>query len=374
MKKSMIVLMVLTVSSLAMAGTALAQVSNAPDPGTVQTNGRVSAVLAVGDRVYLAGTFTQVTDADGTVFARNRLAAVDATNGRLTGWDPSANGPVGALAASADGTRVYAGGSFTVVGGVARRRLVSLDAATGAADGRFRIGLDATVRAIAVRGARVYIGGDFVSVKGQNRPRLALIDGITGDLDPSWIPAADGTVRALTFSPEGTRLYAGGDFTTMSGRPSPHLAGLDAAGAGAPVWQPLVNPNGRVYNLAASGGRLYSAEGGPGGAVASYDAGAGAKVWSRHGDGDVQAVAALGNKVYIGGHFLRFGGQDRRFFAAVDAITGRLDAWNPSGAGTGSGVWSLAPSPPGTRVYAGGDFMRVSGQPRQHFAQFSDLG
>jgi WD40 repeat protein len=279
-----------------------------------------------------------------------------------------------ALAASADGSRIYAGGSFTAVGGVARRRLVSLDAATGAANGRFSVGIDATVRAIAVQDNRVYIGGDFVSVKGQSRPRLALLDGTTGALDPNWAPAADDTVRALAFSPDGSRLYAGGDFATVSGRSSPNLVGLSVANAGAASWQPLVNPNGRVYEIAASGASVYSAEAGPGGAAASYDAVTGARAWRRSGDGDVQAVAVLDGTVYLGGHFLTFGGQGRRFFAAVDATTGALDVWNPSGAGSGSGVWSLAPDPSGRRLYAGGDFSRVSGVTHQYFAQFSDGG
>jgi hypothetical protein len=61
---------------------ALAALSNTPDAGTVETNGRVWDVLRAGDTIYLAGAFTQISDTDGTTVARNNLAAIDARTGR----------------------------------------------------------------------------------------------------------------------------------------------------------------------------------------------------------------------------------------------------------------------------------------------------
>ena len=330
MKRSVLLLSSMALAVLLASGVALAAVSGAPDPGTINTDGRVSAVLAVGDRVYLGGSFTHV---DGV--ARNHLAAVDATTGELTDWNPNANGNVLSLAASPDGSRVYAGGNFMEVGGATHRRLVSLDAQTGTVNTAFKIGLGASVRAIAVSGDSLYIGGDFTSAKGQVRHRLALVDATTAALDPTWAPAADKSVRALALSPDGGRLYAGGAFASISGEPRRYLAGLDASGAGAIAWRPLLDPNGRVYDLAPSGQAVYSAEGGPGGAAAAYDAATGARPWVVKGDGDVQAVAVEDGKVYLGGHFLKLAGKDRRFFAAVDATTGGLDPWAPTGSGGG---------------------------------------
>jgi hypothetical protein len=348
------------------SGAALAAVSSSPDPGTINTDGRVSTILVSGGKVYLGGSFTHV---DGV--ARNHLAAIDASTGQLTNWNPNANSNVLALAASPDASRIYAGGSFTEVGGATHRRLVSLDASTGAVNTQFKIGLGASVRAIAVSGSGLYIGGDFTSVKGQSRSRLALIDATTAALDPNWAPAADKGVRALVLSPDGSRIYAGGDFTSISGESKRYLAGLDAAGAGAVEWVPRVNPNGRVYDIVAQGSSVYSAEGGRGGAAAAYDSGSGEVLWSNKGDGDPQSVAVVDGKVYLGGHFLKIEGQARRFFAAVDAATGALEAWNPSGSGAGAGVWALEANPLGTRLYAGGDFVKVSGATHEHFAQFS---
>ena len=78
--------------------------------------------------------------------------------------------------------------------------------------------------------------------------------------------------------------------------------------------------------------------------------------------------------MYAGGHFVELGGQSRHFFAALDPATGALDpAWTPIGSG-GAGVWSLVGDPLRTRLYAGGEFTSISGEPHQGFAQFSEQG
>jgi hypothetical protein len=83
---------------------------------TAAPNGRVHAIVRIGDTVYLGGSFTAVRRPDGTTATRNRLAAFRVSTGQLTTWNPNANGTVLALATSSDGTRVFAGGDFTAVG------------------------------------------------------------------------------------------------------------------------------------------------------------------------------------------------------------------------------------------------------------------
>jgi Bacterial Ig-like domain/Domain of unknown function (DUF5122) beta-propeller len=362
--------------TLLAASPVLAEVSDEPD-NAPQTDGIVFSVLPVGNRIYIGGEFTHV---DGV--PRDRLAAINATTGELTDWNPGANKKVFALASSPDGTRIYAGGAFSTVGGITRNSVVALDATTGAVDAGFNAGrLDATVRAVAVLGERLYLGGDFTTVQGQSRTRLALVNGTTGALDPNWAPAASDIVRALVASPDGNRIYAGGRFTSISGESRLRLAALDPASNGAPLsWRTLVNPNGPIIDLAVSGGQVYAAAGGVAGAAESYDAGTGARAWQLKGDGDFQAITVTGGKAYIGGHFLKLGGQERRFFAAADALTGALDSqWTPSGSGvklsepTSTGVWDLQPDESRGRLYAGTNFSKVNGQPHAGFVQFSSL-
>ena len=76
--------------------------------------------LAVsGGTVYAGGSFASIGGQ-----ARNRLAALDATTGLPTAWNPDANNSVLTLAVS-DGT-VYAGGQFTAIGGQARSGIAFL--------------------------------------------------------------------------------------------------------------------------------------------------------------------------------------------------------------------------------------------------------
>jgi hypothetical protein len=113
-------LVVLAAVVLAVAGLVLsapspasAELNTVPDAGTVHTDGQVNSVLVVGDRIYLGGTFTT---ANG--LSCSRLAAIDASTGELTDWAPRASTVVRALAASPDGSRIYAGGDFRSISGV----------------------------------------------------------------------------------------------------------------------------------------------------------------------------------------------------------------------------------------------------------------
>lgn len=342
---------------------ALAAPSSTPDAGAVQTDGRVSAVLRVGDRIYLGGSFQHVNG----VF-RPRLAAIDAATGTLTGWSPRANKGVYSLAASADGSRIYAGGDFTTVNGTTRNRLAALDAATGQPVAGWTPGADGTVRTIAVSGARVYVGGDFLNVNGQTRNRLAMLDAGSGMLSADWRPNANNVVRKLEVSADGTRIYAGGHFTGASGQSRRYLEALNPSSGALISWRPEISRP--VIDFVVSGTRVFTAEGGPsGGATGAYDVATGAAPWNTHADGDCQAITFYAGRVYVGGHFDVFSSQSRRKFAAVDPLTGALDPqWNPRG---DRGVWELTPDAATGRLYAGGEFTTINGQPRLRFARFS---
>jgi hypothetical protein len=81
--------LLLAIASLLLLSTPVAaDLPQAPDD-SAEANGRVWDILRVGDRIYLAGSFTQITNTDGPTFARNNLAAIDATTGTVVSdWDP----------------------------------------------------------------------------------------------------------------------------------------------------------------------------------------------------------------------------------------------------------------------------------------------
>ena len=339
-------------------------------------NGAVNALAISGGKIYAGGLFTSVGG-----LTRNRVAAVDATTGTVDpNWNPNANFSVRALAPSADGSRIFLGGDLTDLNGTLRSRLAAVDATTGAVDKTFNAGtVDATVRALAVVGNRVYFGGDFTTVKGQSRTRLAAVDATTGALDTKWAPTADAAVRVLRLSRDGDRVYAGGAFSTIFGQARSYLAALNpVTGTLDGTFSPP-KPNGTVFAIGESGGRVFVAAGGAGGTVEAFDTSTGTRVWSKSGDGDVQALLVRGDRVYAGGHFDTMGSQSRRRLVALDMATGAVDTqWVPEivprtdGSGLpDSGVWTMAGTA-GPRMYIGGDFQKITRLVQSGYAQFSD--
>ena len=94
------------------------------------------------------------------------------------------------------------------------------------------------VYAITQIGGLTYIGGQFASVDGTPRANVAAIRS-DGSLDATWNPSTDGIVYALAAASDGSKVFLGGEFTTVggathrpdrSGHPRQRLvgAGLDA--------------------------------------------------------------------------------------------------------------------------------------------------
>jgi Ca2+-binding RTX toxin-like protein len=377
------------------SGVALATLSDLPDQGTPGANGRVSDILASGDTVYMAGSFTQITDKDGNTFTRNNLAAIDANTGAVTPWNPDARSTSGtssvrAMALSSDGSRLFVGGTFTSVGGLTRNRLAAIDPLTGNVDKNWKgTGTNNVVRALTVSGNRLYLGGDFTQVKGEPRQHLAAVDASTAALDPLWTPSAykaDGStssVYALDISADGTRVYVGGLFNTISvnsvATRTEKLAALDSiTGNVDPVFTPA--DQNHIIAMDVSNGNVFVGTGDPLEGIESFDGTTGQLRWSVHGghpdprSGDVQAITVFGDTVYAGGHGTLIGGLIRNRIFAVDANTGTILPWAPDipGGGGSLGVWAMDHDASRVRLYIGGDFTQVTGQPHDRFAQFSE--
>ena len=299
MRKTVLTLIIILITLILAGGVALAALSNTPDP-SVQANGRVWDILRDPSRntIYLAGAFTQVTDTDGATVARNGLAAVDAGTGRLTAWNPSATNPanpskssVRSITLSANGSRLFVGGTFTRVGGQARARLAAVDPATGAVDPNWKASVDRPVLALAASGTKLYLGGNFATVAGQPRGQLAAVDQATGALDPAWTPRAHrgdtnpkDDVRALGVSVDGARVYAGGFFNHISGTKTGKLVALSAVtGSPAPGFK-LGYPNDVLaLDVSATGGlgeRVYVGAADPLEGIEAVDAATGKIAWS----------------------------------------------------------------------------------------------
>ena len=89
--------------------------------------------------------------------------------------------------------------------------------------------------------------------------------------------------------------------------------------------------------------------------------------WNPGTDNTVYAIEAIGSNLYVGGFFSTAGGQTRNRVAAIDAVTGLANAWDP-GVDTGPATHVRDIAVSGSTVYIGGYFSAVGGQTRSNLA------
>ena len=326
---------------------------------TSAASDRVHDIAQVGNTVYVAGTFAGIRPTrTGPVTARTNIAAFDATTGEPRGFAPAVNGAVYSLEPSPDGSRLYLGGAFTTVNGVAHNRIVALDPTSGAVVTAFSPNLGGgSVRSIVLRSGILYAGGNFTSASGQSRIGLAAFD-TTGAGVPlaSWAPSATGTGGVLTLeaSPDGSRLYVGGRFTAVNGQPSTaFLAALHRTTAQVdPSF--AAQPGREVFDvLADDDGRVWAALGGVLGRADVYRAADGSLLTRHETSGDVESVEQVGDLVYFGGHDI--GPSEFEHIGVVDpAAPAILDAASFDEPSTGGdGIWAIHST--GRDLWVGGN-------------------
>lgn len=274
------------------------------------TDGIVYAVAASADggTVYLGGSFSQVNGVP-----RANLAAVDAVTGSvLPDWQADTNGAVRAL--DVYGDVLYVGGQFNVLDGEQKGRLVSLDA-----NGELKPGFfprpNWTIRDISVSsdGSKIYAVGGFTAIGGVPRTNgaaeLTTNDGRTTPFDPS---VGGGVALAVDVTPDGRRMF----FAAQNN----NVFAYEPSSGNDPVWitkgggdtQAIEATDSEVFigghfrnittwkvkrNLAAS---LFVSDG----SVTS---------WNPHISGNMGpwVIQLTGSRLIIGGDFTHVGGQRR---------------------------------------------------------------
>ena len=388
---------------------------------TAQINGVVWTQIVVGDIVYAGGTFTTARPAGAasgsSTVARNNVVAYRLSTGALIGtFAPNVNGTVRALAASADGATIYLGGTFTTVNGSTRNRIAAV-AATNGATTSFNPNANSTVYAIARSGSTLYFGGNFTTVGGTGRTRAAAVT--TAGALTAWAPnVGDYHVNAIAVNGTLGRVALGGNFTVLNGDSANHHgSGLVDATTGrtnAP-WSLggtvfAAGPNAAIESLSSDGASVYGT---------AYDYGAGALgnfegtfsaswttgtlQWVEDCHGDTYSNVPFNGAVYTAGHAhacQNIGGfpetnprNHHRGLAFSTNATGTVKTntetsyfnwggkpaptlldWYPdfnTGTATGQsqGPWSVAAG--GNYVVYAGEFTTVNGVGQQGLARFA---
>jgi hypothetical protein len=242
------------------------------------------------------------------------------------------------------GTRVYATGSFTKArpagsaagtNEVTRSNILAYDLSTGALVSSWAPSLNAQGMAIAGSpdGTRVYVVGDFTSVSGVTRNRIVALDASTGAVISSFAPSLNARARAVAVT--GSAVYAGGSFSVASGVGRQRLAAFSPSN----------------------------------GAVLPFNATAEQEILS-------MTAPAVSGKVVVGGRFTVLSGVSNYGLGAVDAVTGAALPWPTNqivrDAGINAGIWSL--SNDGTQVYGTGYTFGSGGNFEGDFASNTATG
>jgi len=199
----------------------------------------VYSVAVSGNTVYAGGYFGGMGGQP-----RNGIAAIDAATGAVLPWDPNAdvvngNYDVAVSAILPLGGVVYVGGSYTTIGGQPRSGVAAIDATTGLAtswnpnpSGYNPFSL--SVRALVTAGDALFVGGCFTSIGGEPHGCLGLLDVVTGatrpwstDVVPHWMG-----VQTLAYA--GNTLYVGGYLNAIGGE-SRHYVGAVTVDQAVPV-------------------------------------------------------------------------------------------------------------------------------------------
>ncbi|MEO8329999.1 MAG: hypothetical protein ABI586_08345, partial [Candidatus Nanopelagicales bacterium] len=225
--------------------------------------GGVRVLLSTGsNELFVAGDFSDY----GTVNQRN-LVAFNVNTGAIDrGFDPDVNGPVFTVKSDAAGDAVFIGGEFDSVNGDTRRDLAKVDVGTGATVASFESNANAYVKDLALSpdGSRLYVGGAFDSLTTAGNQvfvnKLTAIDTTTGAALPGFaMPLTDptndqseGGVRALALTTDGSRLMVIGNFNRALGSFRSHIAQIDVSGS-TPV---LTDWHTKLYNQPCGRGQI----------------------------------------------------------------------------------------------------------------------
>jgi hypothetical protein len=342
------------------------------DPGTDATIRAVAVSTAknaagvVVSNSLLGGSFEYVNGV-----ANDNIAALDVATGDVVRtFVADTDAVVKALALASDGSRLFVGGGFQNVNGAFRSRLAALDPATGALQ-KWSSNATGSVNTLAVHGDHLYLGGGFGAVSGnQAMNRLARVSVASSDVDPTFDPNPGGTVRALEVTSDGSRIFAVGPFTSFAGQSRPGAALVDANGVLDP-WAPSTGGSAIAADLSPDQTRIYFST--SNNRTFAYDyltPGANTPTWITRTGGDVQAIAATDDEVYVGGHFRNFPEEkrSRNHLASLHASSGLTTDWGP-GANGDFGVWTITAT--ADSLLIGGDFDRSGGRRQPGFARFA---
>jgi hypothetical protein len=330
----------------------------------VVANAGVRELRLLGSTMYAGGQLNSVVHGT-TTYTRRNLFSFNASTGAVSSWAPVVDGPVYAMEPTADGRYLYIGGDFRTFDGRTVNRLVKYDLVNQRVDTAFRFPRGFTrVSDLQLVSGRLFVAGNsaggIVSVDPNTGARTTYLDGVQAAGSESGFSTR---VYRFAVDPAGNRMVVIGSFTSIGGQPRQQAAMVNlGTTATVSAWtsarwnEDCYNvlqwysrdvdwtPDGTGFVIVTSGGGF------PGTQKlcdtitrwAPVDAAAQQPVWINYSGGDTfHSVVATDRAIFASGHFRWLdnpqgrdtkgpGAVDRLGIGAVDPVTGRALAWNPT--------------------------------------------
>lgn len=202
-------------------------------------------------KILIGGFFISVNGISRTNICRlNTNGTVDLTftNSGISGTFEQ----IFSLAVQND-DKILVGGSFNLIGGVARTNICRLNT-NGLVDTNFLASANGTTFCLAIQpDGKILVGGAFTNLSGQACDRIGRLN-TDGSFDVNFIAEADGSIISMAQQTDG-KILVGGAFTNLDNQPCPYLGRLNpdgsfdstfTSGANSNVFAVVLQPDGKV--------------------------------------------------------------------------------------------------------------------------------
>lgn len=360
----------------------------------VSSSVAVYAMIQIGNTIFLGGDFTSIGGVARSGIAAfdaitGNLLPLFQGNGGAGGLSTVV------LSFHYTGSMLLVGGGFSSIGGISRNGIAAIDPSNGSVLSWYPTGgltsMGFGLYSFCQKGNTLFVGGNFASIGGISRSKIAALDISNATVLP-WYPASGTTTgypRKLLLSEDGNTIYVGGSFQKIGGQSKAKIAAVDATTGAVLSFTPpafLSDSNSVPYieSLAQSGSKLFIGgditsvagqtrngfavlDAVSGGLLSSYPSGG----FSVPGNVPVSFVLK-GSSLYIGGWFSSVGGQVRNGIAALDSNSLNVLSWYPPGGlgGLNSAIYKTFPCGPDS-MWVAGYFNSIGGIMRNTIAKLN---
>ncbi|HWB27631.1 MAG TPA: T9SS type A sorting domain-containing protein [Chitinophagaceae bacterium] len=269
----------------------------------------VNVLFVQNDTLYAGGDFGKINNQDWGAPA----AAFSLKTGELLPWKPLLNGF--ALSLEASSNYIFLGGRLSEPGGGQDRQdLFAIDKKTGLLS-TWAPNPDDDVSALHIENGVLYAGGNFSKISGKSRNFLAGFNLISLNLT-GWNPKLDGAVNCINSS--DSTIWVGGSFSSVGDSVTGPVAGISAMTAKT-KYAALKDIGGTSKTIILKGQYIIAA-----GSLSTDGQCNDVMLFNQQSKqaapvtgfcqsfdqgSDIHSIAFTGNDLYIGGEFVNTNGK-----------------------------------------------------------------